>query len=135
MTLLNLMGEGSSNGASVVGIYMFFLDERVNSLMNSLGFKPGKIEIDFGKGSSVHFWDEKDGIYSGGQSESTISAVNSTNYIKQYKVPQGAVYRIDGKEYPMDEEGYFHIPSGIMCIPNSMNLVDKDGNPFRLLGW
>lgn len=135
ITLLDFLCDESDTGFSVVGIYMFYSDEKVHSLMNSLGFKPGKIETDIGKGSNVYFWDKKDGIYCGSQSESTINAVNHINYIKEFNVPQGAVYRIDGNEYPMDEDGFFHIPSGIMCVPNSMSLVDKDGNPFQLRGW
>ncbi|WP_097003520.1 hypothetical protein [Lacrimispora amygdalina] len=43
-----------------------------------------------------------------------------------------SVWRIDGKEYPMNENGYFKIPLDVMCEPGSMEIVDAQGNPVVL---
>ncbi len=114
------------------GAYIFHSHKEVKNLLEHLGFKPGKIEIGIeGSFKSTYFFTHDGELYAEYESEARIRAINSTNHLER-GVPAGSIWRIDGNEYPMDENGYFHIPSGIMCVPGEMEIVDSQGNPVTI---
>lgn len=117
---------------SPVGAYLYHSHEDVKDLLEHLGFKPGKIEIGIeGSFKSTYFFTHDGELFAEYESEARIRSINSKNHFN-CGVPSGSIWRIDGKEYSMDEKGYFQIPSGIMCVPGEMELVDSKGNPVKI---
>lgn len=115
-----------------MGAYLFYSHDEVNNLLEHLGFKPGKIQIGIeGSFKSTYFLTHDGELYGEYESEARINSINSRNHL-EYSVPPDSIWRIDGKEYPMDEKGYFQIPSGIMCVPGEMELVDSNGNLVQI---
>lgn len=124
----NILGE-LMEYKSPVGAYLYHSHEEVKDLLEQLGFKPGKIEIGIeGSFKSTYFFNHDGELFAEYESEARIRSINSRNNY-ECGIPSGSIWKIDGKEYAMDENGNFHIPSGIMCVPGEMELVDRNGNP------
>lgn len=118
-----------ANDGNVIGVNMFFEKDWAVNTLKDLGFTPGKASIHRGEGNSGDFflgYDNRLHTVSGAQSR--IQAINLTNYL-ELGVSSDSVWKIDGKEYSMNEQGYFNIPMDAMCIPGSMELIDRNGNP------
>lgn len=117
---------------SPLGAYLFHSKEDVKNLLEHLGFEPGRIEIGIeGSFKNTYYFTNSGELYAEYEAESMIAAINTRNHL-EHGVPNDAVWIIDGKEYQMDEKGYYQIPSGIMCVPGEMKLVDNNGNEVRI---
>lgn len=118
-----------ANDGNVIGVNMFFEKDWAVNTLKDLGFTPGKASIHRKEGNSGDFflgYDNRLHTVSGAQSR--IQAINLTNYL-ELGVSSDSVWKIDGEEYSMNEQGYFNIPMDAMCIPGSMELIDRNGNP------
>ncbi|MDD3417649.1 MAG: hypothetical protein PHY47_27280 [Lachnospiraceae bacterium] len=108
--------------------YMFYSHEEVAELLQYAGIKPGKFTLSIeGIRKTTYYMGHDGDIWAEYEVESRRQAINYTNY-KKYNVPQDTQWLIDGVTYPMDENGYFHIPEGAMVCPGDMKLIDPEGN-------
>lgn len=121
-----------ADNANTVGVSLFYQNDWVINTLKDYGFTPGKVSIHINGGNCGDFYlGHNDRLYTIPETQSRIEAINLTNHL-EYGAPKGSVWRIDGKEYPMDENGYFNIPLDVMCEPGSMKIVDAQGNPVIL---
>lgn len=125
---VDLLASLADNG-NVTGINMFFDKNWVLNTLDSFGFKPGKASVNIKGGNSGDFFYGNDNrLHTISGAQSRIRAINVTNYL-ELGVSRDSIWKIDGKQYSMNESGYFNIPMDAMCVPGSMDFVDKDGNP------
>lgn len=128
---IDLLDCIADHGNTIAAASLNSREWAVNTLKD-FGFTPGKISIHINGGNCGDCYFGRDNrLYSIAGTQSLIYGMNHMNYL-EHGAPMGAVWRIEGKEYPMDEKGHFHIPMDAMCVPGSMEMVDADGNPVVL---
>jgi hypothetical protein len=125
---VDLLATLADNG-NVTGINMFFDKNWVQNTLGSFGFTPGKASVNIQGGNSGDFFYGNDNrLHTVSGAESRIRAINATNYL-ELGVSRDSIWKIDGEQYSMNESGYFNIPMDAMCVPGSMDFLDRDGNP------
>ena len=125
---VDLLATLSDNG-NLIGVNMFFEKDWVMDTLKNWGFTLGKASVSVKNGNSGEFFYGNDNrLHTVSGAQSRIQAINVTNYL-ELGVPRDSVWKIDGKDYFMNENGYYDIPMDAMCVPGSMDLLDRNGNP------
>ncbi len=125
---VDLLNSLADNG-DIIGINMFFDKNKIIDTLKNFGFTPGKASVSIKGGNSGDFFYGNDNrLHTVSGAESRIRAINVTNYL-ELGVSRDSIWKIDGKQYSMNESGYFNIPMDAMCVPGSMDFVDRNGDP------
>lgn len=66
--------------------------------------------------------DYDDGIFTKEDIENIRGAYNRQN-CRDFNQPPGTIYRIEGKDYVVDENWRIHIPEGVICTPARTEII------------
>ena len=117
---------------SPIGAYFVYGKEQVAETLKTLGIKPGKFTIGIdGYKTQTFYLNNKGIVYSYADNASRLISINKTNYKEQYNFTDGSKVVIDGVDYSLDENGYFHVPDDTMYV-GDVKFEDKDGRQFNI---
>ena len=97
-----------------------FNEKDVKDILNEVGIKPGVFTIKSTNSNNKFYMLDSGKIYSNYEIEAERSFYNNTNFIKCFGYSEDAICTIDGKDYKINKDGTFSIPSEVVCVPEKM---------------
>lgn len=95
-----------------------FSREEIKDVLGKVGIKPGKLSV----GNNKFYMLDSGKLYSNYEIECERNFYNNTNFIKCFGYSTQAVCTIGGTDYKIGKDGYFKIPSGVICVPENMTI-------------
>jgi hypothetical protein len=103
-------------------IRLSYSNSETKEMLNNIGIKSGFFTIK-NNGNTNEFCLLDDGtLYPKYQSEAHRFALNHTDYFKEGYTSE-SVFKIDGKEYKLNDNGQLNIPEGVMCLAETMEII------------
>lgn len=132
--LMNSLVNGNTAGEKLSALREFFPsvkeeggNKELLARLKKLGVEPGK-ELKI-KGCKDSLFLEEDGsLYTMNEVNKFREDYNKTNYFSsKYNYTKDTVFKIDGKEYKLDDTGHLNIPAGVVCTPYRVSIIRNLG--------
>ncbi|MCT4599023.1 MAG: hypothetical protein N4A50_14230 [Vallitalea sp.] len=111
-----------SMDSSALLVRLSYSNTEIKTMLSSAGIKPGFFTIKNNDKSNEFCLLEDGKIYSKRQSEAHRFALNHTNYFEEGYTTD-SVFKIDGKEYKLNDNGQLNIPEGVMCLAETIQIT------------